>query len=91
MLHFLEGCFRNASKRVPNKTTFSYLLVQVIVNIINLNITLSYKQLSQLRNGSWHTQQNLTCCAYSKRVSSLQTYTSSGEFLDALRVYLYLF
>lgn len=90
MLRFLEDCFRNASKRFPNKTTLSYLPVEAIVNIINLNITLSYKQLYQLRNGSWLAHSK-TRRAYSKRASSLQTYTSNGEFLDALHVYLYLF
>lgn len=40
---------QNANERFPWKTTLSYSLVEVIVNIINLNITPSYKQLHQLR------------------------------------------
>lgn len=74
--------------RVPNKTTLSYSLVEVIVNIINLNITVSYKQFYQLRMEAGLHATKSTMLTVREHIS--QPPTLHREFLDALRVYLSL-
>lgn len=90
MLHFLEGCFRKASERFPKKTTSVYSLVEGgAVNIVNLNITLSYKQLYRLRMeaGSGTAKP----AVQTVRGGAACRRTPNGECLGALHVYLCLF
>lgn len=88
MLHFLEGCFRKASERFPKKTTSAYSLVEGAVNIVNLNITLSYKQLYRLRMeaGSGTAKP----AVQTVRGGAACTHTPNGACLGALHVYLSL-
>lgn len=74
--------------RVPNKTTLSYSLVELIVNMISLNITVSYKQFYQLRmEAGLHAAK---CTVLTVKGSISQPPTPHGQFLDALCVYVSL-